>query len=431
MHIWMRLLCLLLPLCISGCGQAAFQSTSSVAETLTGALTVYGWDDNLNNSMLSDAIRLFKRQNPNVEVDYRTFSEGEMDTILTTELIAGKGPDVVLFYDEIADPFKTADANIFCDLNPFLEADAEYDRNRYSDLFDVGCYQGGRFFIPICGKTYYLLTSQEALTDQGFVWTREMTLEQFTKQISLYLASHSVADIQGLFQLFVADSRELLPATGLQFLSYDRQEVVMDMEQVRNVTEFWKVLYPYISAAGPWVNPLHTNGDYGKALQAGTLLFAVDPSMGSILLEFDAAPHLSKDLSLLLGALPNVTGERPVGMRDLSAAIRNSSDNKQNAYEFLKVLLSNSIQNEIMDDIPVLNSVIMDRLEARRLQGVITQEERDALFAFFTDMQPYDNDSSNLWEMYVQYFTPYWKDDATFDDCYDKLYSALELYLYE
>ena len=118
-------------------------------------------------------------------------------------------------------------------------------------------------------------------------------------------------------------------------------------------------------------------------------------------------------------------------MRDLSAAIRNSSDNKQNAYEFLKVLLSNSIQNEIMDDIPVLNSVIMDRLEARRLQGVITQEERDALFAFFTDMQPYDNDSSNLWEMYVQYFTPYWKDDATFDDCYDKLYSALELYLYE
>ena len=176
---------------------------------------------------------------------------------------------------------------------------------------------------------------------------------------------------------------------------------------------------------------MYTFGDDTKALHQGALVYELGAPMGLIELELDAMRQFSGEDYLQFSAIPNIEEGKPVAIRDLCAAIRNSSANKQAAYSLLKILLSDVVQRAHVVTIPVLNSAVGIQLDELQQQNEITQEQRDAYEAYFTDVQPYTYYSSKLWEIFFQYFTPYWEGDATFESCYDKLYSALELYLYE
>ena len=91
-------------------------------------------------------------QYPDVEVEYRTFTQGgeswitnahgargpnpemteDFNQALLAELNAGKGPDAVVFFsDTFPDLDKVLEAGVFCDLEPLFEQDETFDRAEY------------------------------------------------------------------------------------------------------------------------------------------------------------------------------------------------------------------------------------------------------------------------------------------------------------
>ena len=59
----------------------------------TGELTVYGCE--ALEAVLSPAVDIFRAEYPDVDVNYVRLSEDEFDVRISTELSAGKGPDLL------------------------------------------------------------------------------------------------------------------------------------------------------------------------------------------------------------------------------------------------------------------------------------------------------------------------------------------------
>ena len=53
------------------------------------------------------------------------------------------------------------------------------------------------------------------------------------------------------------------------------------------------------------------------------------------------------------------------------------------------------------------------------------------LDTLLTNVVPSPQFSPKLWELSVQYMTPYWEGNASYEDCVADLESMLELYMYE
>ena len=149
---------LLLPL--AGCGRTDDPADETVAEPAvtweepdysdfvmpeeTDTLVVYGYG--FASTMLSDAIGIFRKTYPEVNLDYRAYDEDEYHEILRTEIPAGRGPDFVFGYtNDFPDVYKTMQTGLFEDLNPYLMNDPEFDMSEYNQaVLDGGILYGRR-----------------------------------------------------------------------------------------------------------------------------------------------------------------------------------------------------------------------------------------------------------------------------------------------
>ena len=86
----------------------------------TDRLVVYSNGDSLK-SVLDPAVRIFREQYPEVEVDYQVFGQDEYGAAVRTEIPAGKGPDLLLLEaNTVQDIYKTMSTGLFENLDPYF-----------------------------------------------------------------------------------------------------------------------------------------------------------------------------------------------------------------------------------------------------------------------------------------------------------------------
>ena len=101
-----------------------------------------------------EALEMFEQRYPDVEVtitrqedqNYETARE-EYIQILKNEVMAGKGPDLILFTDEFEDVYKTMDAGAFCDLTPYMQQDADFWNEYSKPVLDGGVYKEKQYVV--------------------------------------------------------------------------------------------------------------------------------------------------------------------------------------------------------------------------------------------------------------------------------------------
>ena len=91
----------------------------------TNKMTVYSNGDDLK-SVLDPAIRIFKEQYPDVEIDYQIFGQDEYNTTVRAEIPAGRGPDLLLLNNvTVQDVYKTMSTGVLENLDPYFYEDGE------------------------------------------------------------------------------------------------------------------------------------------------------------------------------------------------------------------------------------------------------------------------------------------------------------------
>ncbi len=403
----------------------------------TGELTVYGFD--MINLLLSPALELFQEKYPDVKVNFVKMTDDEFEARVETEVPAGKGPDLLFCYaGTLPDPYKTMAAGLFEDLTPYLLNDPDFSFDDFlTGVMDFGKYRGQRQLIPVEVLLPLFKTSVENLADSGIDPDGIRTLEDFCAACMRY---HENNPENALFsdggdEDYLSD---LIKISGMSFIDYDRQTPVVNEEMLHPLLD--------VCRAFDSENGRPVGKDYKQISGVIERMY-----LGSNL--SNSSPMiLINDMWIVSHA-----GETPciLPAKDISggttaevvsyAAIPIASRNKLNAYRLLDILLSEEIQSGytktgwkaayIRIGSPVRKSSFADHLYFTRDEMFPGDPDIDGYIQVILNFRDSVTSACILPSIIRRYLNlelmPYVRGEKTWDDCYKRFLSTLELYASE
>lgn len=310
-----------------------------VEQTNEGLTIFYTDYDSYKVSILDVAVNQYNLQHPDqpitvekVFTDDSPTSHSDAYKQMITEVMAGEGPDLI-FYDAITqdiDIEKMVRRGVFADLESYFAAD-NFDWSGYNQgVMEGGVWDGHRLLVPLEYKIPMLYTSQTALDETGFAVENCTTFDGFLEEAEKVQAD--AGQTRDVFRNKLA-FYDFAKYAGIPYLDYDRQKVDLSFPEMERGATVYKNLteayYDFDSLAGA------ADIRDGKALW-------IQP--------YDSVT------GFLWGAGGINTFDELVMMpvRDLDGGIRaritwavaanSASPNLQNAYEFIKFLLSEEFQ---------------------------------------------------------------------------------------
>ena len=414
----------------------------------TGALTVYGCET--LEAVLSPAVDIFRAEYPDVDVNYVQLSEEEFDVRISTELSAGKGPDLLFCLSrDTPDPYRTMTVRLFEDLDPYFENDAGFGFDQYlGEVMNCGVLNGERQLVPVEIQIPLVKTSLEAVS--------ETMMPDAVRRYQEYLSEAGEEEPSGIIQtfedfcsaciryheenpdgmLFPAgengdDLRALLSASGMQFIDYERGLVTVREEELHTILD---VCRAFRSANGQTVGADEKQTDGTKK---NAFLSPADSDPAAVLSELQDTRR--KGETPCLFPIYDVDGGITAEVLSYAAILR-SSQNKLNAYRLLCILLSEEIQGgqcgtgaeDLHAGFPVLKSaVVRNTMSAYDtcFSGIAESAEDARLFIDTCTSVTRASMIPNviMRTLYLE-MTPYIRGEKTWEECYGRLLNALTHY---
>lgn len=428
-----------------------------VMPEMTGKLLIYKYS--YYDNLIDAAVKIYQNEYPNVEVKIFEFGDEYYDT-LKTEVAAGKGPDVWIgTSNDFDDIYKTADTGVFEDLKEFMKTDGT-NWNLYNKMvLDGGIYKSKQYFLPIGYQVNILMTTEEIMREEKIEFDKIKTASDLMKTIRQFQQKYTPQE-KCLFREPESSQRadswlsHYFPWSNIAFINYETGNIINDSETFRNVAD--AVKWAYTDEFGMVYS---SYGGASASLISKEKLFVSfnsgDP-IGDFYLNYGLLDYYCKPLFM---AFPDIDGKVTASVELLGAVFKNSN-NKLNAYNFLKILLSERIQaSEILDIqlcicVPVTKSAIKIRID--EILERQTEVFKDEPWQHFNESGYIDKWSNPLpkeeaekfsdmlinidhcviqpvsWTgMFNKSFKPYFEDKKTYEQCFDVFKNNLELYFSE
>lgn len=416
--------------------------TSGVYPDVTGQLVIDVTED--NSKIMIIAIDIYQRMYPNVEVIVNKYLTAEdvqsyYDNI-PADIMAGKASDLVLI-DSLTFPdiYKSMEAGVFEDLNPYFENDDSIHlENYHSAILEGGVYNGSRFFVPIGYTVNAFLTTREALEDKGVELSDTPTFKEFIGALGTYITetkNHTDEYVLSFCDL----SYYFWPWSNLEIVDYVDKTVNVETEEFKLLMDFMRDFHSYFEQRESLLNP-----DINQ-IKSGVLLFDNNPTVHPIMFMNDYL-RLLEDSTPVCFTMPGVNGQTGAEAY-YGAVIPKASANKENAYEFLKILMSEDVQGSPMLSLSlpvnnqareeIINYWIDVHIEyIKEEDGVdisekVTPEIRQFLVDMYSDVTYAANDSNAILDFIYETMTPYFNGESEYDECLAQLKNKLELYVLE
>lgn len=417
-------------------------------------LSVYCLGDDAGAMLMVAALNRFRELYPDVEVEliqpvteFQNHSDHNEQLYyepLATQIMAGEGPDVLLFNEEFFDVEKLVRQGVFADMEPFFQADA-FDWQPYNQgVMDSGVWNGKRFVIPL-GYTFPLLcTTREVLEETGFNMEACTNFYGFLDEATRYLQnpdrprrlfSTALDPNPGVFGFF--------DQSGVSVVDYDQKTVDLEQPIFASTVQWYKAVID----ESPWeVNSSLVGGAAavrdGQALWT-TSVFGADYDL------FGTAGALRTIGEAVVMPIRDINGGIQVQIQ-YPVAVRGNSENLQNAYNFLKILLSLDIQMKNNRRFSVLHAATEEYLMNLAQDAWVIREGTDGFYSTthpgtatdaptrqeiqnFIDLTKeishayYQNENTGAMTIMGLYLLR----DASFEENLEKAQNLLEIYISE
>ena len=377
-----NLICfLLLPIVLNTA--TACSSKTNKEESATNAgdkvnLKIYNMPDDEYNGgkdITRARIKYLEKYKDKVTLDLKEFTTDqwkEYNNKITTELLAGEGPDIIVVNNNtFPNITKVMSTNVLCDLDELIKDDKEFKLTDYNEkVLEAGVYNGKRFFIPACYNIPAFYTTNEIveknnikIDENNWTWdslakmARDFKSEKNNKSKSLF------KDLN--FSTIIA-------STGDYFFDLKNKKARFESK------EFIKLLNDYKD-----INSV-TSKDFNYYDEdcVFSSIYCESPPRLQNLNAINNYYH-KNDSSLKLYPFPSIDGKSgAVAIPQYSFAINSNCKNKKEAFNFLKILVSPYIQaysddadgchiyNELPNNIQAFNNNLM-QYEGPQLLGTI------------------------------------------------------------
>ncbi len=176
-----------------------------------------------------------------------------------------------------------------------------------------------------------------------------------------------------------------------------------------------------------------------QGIQSGRLLYSNTnfTSLYQIMKDCTALQAVG-ETPVLIG-MPNVKSDKCAAFGRECVGISKNAKNKKNAYEFIKILLSDTVQSDTRDllslDIPINNSSREYKmkllLQEQVKEGTFTDEQVSQAFDLLTDVNVIKNYSADVSEILWKDMLPFFEDTSSYKECTKKLKNDLAIYIVE
>jgi ABC-type sugar transport system, periplasmic component len=276
-----------------------------------------------------------------------------MDKI-STELMAGAGPDVVMFQQYMNLSFrKIMDSGALIDLNDFINTDTGFEADNYKKvILDSGIYKGKRYLIPLYFYIQTYITTDKLLSDNKLkIDLKKWSLDYFQKLLKT-LNSEKNVDKKVYFE--VGRFTDILNNSGYEYFDYDKKEVRFDTSTFIKILNIYKDLNDacVTNDALKQYNNNYYNVMQDKRLLVSDTQYLADPKY--LWTEANYISHYVGSEAKLY-PLPTEDGSKNyTAVPECLMAINKHCNDKKLAYSFIKLLLSEEIQSsEIVMGAPV------------------------------------------------------------------------------
>ncbi|MGI5960284.1 MAG: ABC transporter substrate-binding protein [Massiliimalia sp.] len=342
---------ILLSSCLS-CGSSDGEGKKEASET---GLTLFL--SSMNQDYYSTILEEYQTLYPEVELQLEVMPEADFNGVrsrMNAQLMAGEGPDILLIaFNYFDDVDKMMKAGVFAPLDPFLEADEEFNRTDYVEsVLDVGVFDGTQYIMPLGYQYRLAITTQEIIDETGFDTTASSAgyfgfVEQMDKLYQNYPDRYVVA---------TAGSLANFPnVMGVELFDYKNGKVLMDTPEIKTACEYYKNLYPQDNDNSRISSDLDMVSS-DLASKKSMIYFSPGVSFS-----FELANNLVEaGCTPVLLSYPQVDGGVS-SVCELAMAIRANSKNQQNAYNMIRLFLTEENQHLVSrNNLPVKRTVIHD-----------------------------------------------------------------------
>lgn len=410
------------------------------------------------HSYLYEVIHDFENSHPGVQLNIVGPPEEYQDGMaivkkraeLKAQLEAGTGPDLILFpHFSSIDLQKAMGDGMFYDLNTFLHRDPTYRPEDYNrQILRAGQHRGKQYILPLFYTLPILLTTEEALAETGFDAAKCVDYPSFLKEAGRY------ADLGNRRRLFSSKDfgcYTLSHCTGLSIMDYENRRPTVDSEQFRRIRELYGAFQSYDHAA-PY-SSLIDPARYSQGVLEESILFWSpfenfgehsngDDGAGSNLI-VSAMEMAGAGLTPRMVPIRTVNGGLEA-VATLSAAIRANSQNRQNAYDFIRLLMEPEVQGgpQFLNWLPMRTESSVSRLDnAKQFTGYFSyignlspceelpDEFRREYLSLIEQVECATFFGNSEWNHFPYLFTPVYEGEETWQECTAKATAELNAYL--
>ena len=444
-------------LALSACAPGTSGTTAEPApievpppvEQTNEGLTVFYTDFKTPESNILDvAVAQYKEQHPDQLLNAeKVFTEGLVETHtaaynqMLTEIMAGSGPDLIFFANystgSTTDWEKLVCRGAFADMEPYFEAD-NFDWSGYNQaVMDGGVYDGQRLIIPLEYKIPLLYTSQSALEETGFSVENCGTFDGFLDEVEKMMADPEQTRDVFRTKLSIYDFAQY---ADIPYIDYDRQKADLSFPELERGAEIYKAL-PRIMDSDDLPGAADIRD--GNALW----IYPNDPVRGFLW----GAGLINTYDDVVMMPIRDMEGGIQAEIT-FAVAVNSSSPNLQNAYEFIKLLLSEEFQKDTVQyrwaKLSVLDAAVAENYQYNtwHAEDGKVELEQDSSNLGFTYIDPSPEDFEEMMSytkqvtgtffrssetQFIQLLGGYITDETSYRDAIDAAESQLNIYLSE
>ncbi len=333
------------------------------------------------NNYMQLLIDQFKEEHPEITVnitDYSDLLPADYRTVLSTQMMSGEGPDVLLIINTGNETLTS-----FPEMTKMLQNDVFLDVNTlgvdFSDcnetVMKAGIFQDQQLFVPLNYSLGFLYTTEERLKEAGISYYDGITLEEFASAFPAFYKNHpeKKAFLNWLSgqDLFAHNSIDLVDYTNNQMADSEKNQ-----QNLEKLTHAFDNLFPEIfsssEVAMDYMFYLNLN-KYGSTdreiYQSGDLLFMSGRGFSGAydnLLTYNNSIYpddISKGETPIIFAMPTITGESPSPNVTYMLAINANIENTEAVKLFIETAIGTDFQYTTTGTGIPVNQELVDRMK--------------------------------------------------------------------
>ena len=348
----------------TGCGAPTGNSESKPSEVnlhpdenVTATLRVAVENYTAEKKIISEIGEILTAKYPNVTVKIETIS-GAISSQYATWFRNKNVPDILV--NNSFDMFTLSDKGLLSDLTPYLEAEAAdpestFDINDYYESYikmGQANFDGEQYMIPrsadrvVChyNKAIFKAAGVDmSLVRNGWTWDDFMTVCATLRKYYDSQDSMKAYTLVDPYFTWEAVYNPIFESYGVEY--YDENgEVALESDATENALKFIKSIIDNKYASRPSVEQAGMAGNKGCMLfhsQAASLM-ATELSV-----YYPDAEKVSDYYDVV--TMPVIPGHEKIGCGAAGYSVYDGSENKDLAWQFLKILLSKEGQNIMAD----------------------------------------------------------------------------------